>query len=213
MAQRMAYDRDFAGTVEAAAELVKAGGVVIFPTETFYGIAANPADPLALQRLASIKDRSAAKPVPMIAADSADCQRLGTIAPQLQRLCDAFWPGPLTIAIPPAAHWSPILLGTGKTLGVRVSSHPFARALARAAGGLITSTSANPAAKPPADSVQAIDVILADQVDLIVDGGTLREGKPSTVVYAHGDDVVILRDGSITHEQIEQVLGRAPIIA
>lgn len=209
---RLRLDDDFAGAVRAAAELVSAGGIVLFPTETFYGLATNPADELALQRLSSIKDRSATKPVPMIAANKEAALRLGPIPPVIARLCDAFWPGPLTVAIEPLASWSPILLGGGKSLGVRVSSHPFASALALAAGGLITSTSANPSSKPAPESVHAVDVILAGQVDMIIDAGTLQGGVPSTVVFARGADIVILRAGAISEADIARVHGHPLVV-
>jgi L-threonylcarbamoyladenylate synthase len=212
MAQRLQYTAAPAATLQAAADVIRRGGIVVFPTETFYGLAVDPASDVALQRLATLKDRAGTKPIPVIAASRAECARLAPMPEVLVPLCQMFWPGPLTVALEPYASWPLALLGGGKTLGVRVSSHPVAQELAAAAGGLITSTSANPNGKPPADRIAALDPLIASQVDLIIDAGALTGGLASTVVFARGDEVVLLRPGAITDKDLQRVLGRAPVL-
>ena len=116
------------------------------------------------------------------------------------------------MALEPYASWPTPLLGGGKTLGVRVSSHPVAQMLAQEVGGLITSTSANPASKQPPMSITALDPLLASQVDLVLDAGTLTGGLPSTVIFSRGNDIVLVRPGAISEDQLTRVVGHSLVI-
>ncbi|HEX9052517.1 MAG TPA: L-threonylcarbamoyladenylate synthase, partial [Anaeromyxobacter sp.] len=129
--------------VREAARLLRRGGVVAYPTETFYGLGALARDGAAVDRLARAKGRPDGKPLPLLAADRAQVGEVAVIGPDAARLAEAFWPGPLTLVLParpglPEA----ITAGTG-TVGIRVPGGEIARALARAAGGAIVATSAN----------------------------------------------------------------------
>ena len=212
MSQRVRIEDNPIVAVRTAADVMRRGGIVIFPTETYYGIGTDPANEEAVKRLCAIKDRSATKPVPLIAANFTACERLAPIPEIFKPLCAAFWPGPLTIALEPYASWPTPLLGGGKTLGVRVSSHPIAQELAREVGGLITSTSANPASKQPPTALTALDPLLASQVDLVLDAGTLAGGLPSTVIFSRGKDIVLVRPGAITEDQLIRVVGHNLVI-
>lgn len=212
MPQRVNFNHTPDEALAVAAAAIRGGGIVVFPTETFYGLAADPCNRAALRRLADLKDRAATKPIPLIAAGTQDVLRLGAVPAALMRLCERFWPGPLTVAVTPGAGWSPLLLGEGTTVGVRVSSHPVAKTLAAAVGGLITSTSANLANRPPVSQVADLDPALTSRVDVVLDGGVLTGGLASTVVTASGDGVAVLRAGAIDGDALRQTLGSTPVV-
>ncbi len=187
---------------------LRRGGIVIFPTETFYGIAAAPQDAGAVDRVVQLKSRLPHKPIPLVACDRAACARVAMLPSALEPLCAAFWPGPLTLVLTPRDpdFWPRAICGPAQTLGVRVSSHTVAQALAAACGGLVTATSANFATVAPVTTCTALDAALVEQVDVVLDAGPLPGGLPSTVVHVDGDNVKILRPGAITLAQIQSVV-------
>ncbi len=194
----------------AAREVLADGGAVVFPTETYYGLAVRPDDDEAVAHLAAIKGRASAKPIPLIAGSRADAERVGAIPPALEPLVRHFWPGPLTVALEPVAAWPRPIVGDVGTVGVRVPGHDLARMLGCVAGGLITATSANRAGEPPPRSPDQLTLELADAVRLVIDAGLSSGGMPSTVVAARGDEVVVLRQGRVTVRALTRVLGREP---
>lgn len=205
------FDTGAASAVEEAAAVLKAGGLVIFPTETFYGIAACASDVGAVARLARLKEREGAKPISLIAASRAVVDCLGTIPPLLAPLAHAFWPGPLTLVLAPSGPWPAPLLSPSGELGVRVPGHRLAAEIAAAAGGLITSTSANWAGVPPVTSVRVLDAKLVAAVNLVVDGGESPGGLPSTVVASRAGRIEVLRAGAVSLAEIERVLAQAEV--
>lgn len=192
------------GLREASLAL-RRGGIVIFPTETFYGIAVNPRDRAAVDRLVALKSRLPHKPIPLIAHDRAVCAQVAHVPQALHALCAAFWPGPLTLVLAPQnpSLWPRAMIGAHQTLGVRVSSHPVARALAATCGGVVTATSANFATVAAVTDCAALDPALVAQVDVVLDGGTLPGGLASTVLHMDADEIKILRAGAISLAQIE----------
>lgn len=193
--------------LEEAASILKRGGLVIYPTETFYALGAVPTLPEAVGNVFAAKGRAPGKPLPLIAAD-AEAARGAVLAwPEAaEKLAGRFWPGPLTLVLP-AAHFLPPVLhgGTGK-IAVRVSSHPVASLLARFAGGLLVSTSANPSGKPPPDGPEAISEDILARVDGLVEAGVLAGGFPSTVVDVSRLPPTLVRTGRIDWEKICGVL-------
>jgi L-threonylcarbamoyladenylate synthase len=189
------------GSLERAAAILTDGGLVIVPTETFYGIACDARDQGALTRLTVAKGRAEGKPLPLIAPDLETVLEYVRTEPDLLApLADRFWPGPLTLVLPAGTGFpGEITAGTG-TVGVRVPAPCFALDLARAFGGPITATSANPAGQPPPQSVPEIDSRLGQEVDLIIDGGTTPGGLPSTVLDLTADPPVIVRKGILDGE-------------
>ena len=194
--------------LQEATSALRRGGIVIFPTETFYGIAVDPHDRAAVDKLIALKSRLPHKPIPLIAFDHAACARIAHMPQELAPLCAAFWPGPLTLVLEPrdASVWSQAIVGMHKTLGVRVSSHPVASALAAACGGAVTATSANFATVAAVTDCRALDPALIDQVDVVLDGGVLPGGLASTVLHMDADQVKILRHGAISLAQIKSVV-------
>ena len=177
---------------------MRAGDLVIYPTETFYGIGADPFAAGALDKLFALKGREAAKTVALIAHDAAAAFALAREVPEAARtLAAAFWPGPLTLVMPARADLPAALAGRDGGVGVRVSSHPIARAIAAGLGRPITATSANPAGEPPAATVAAVRAAFGDKVKVILDGGTLAGGAPSTLVACDPAGWRILRAGAI----------------
>jgi L-threonylcarbamoyladenylate synthase len=203
-------DALLAREVERLGAILRAGGVVAYPTETFYGLGALARDAAALARLASAKGRPEGKPLPLVVADEAMAEEVAVMGPVARRLAGRFWPGPLTLVLPARAGLPlPITGGTG-TVGLRVPGSEVARALCRAAGGPIVSTSANPAGAPPPASVAALDPALAARIDGVLDAGATPGGRPSTVVAVEGERLALLRDGAIPFADVERAGRLAP---
>lgn len=193
--QRLKMEVDTAPAIRLALEVFARGGVVAFPTETVYGIGVKAGDPDAEARLRLCKGRDGDKPFQILIADREQVARFA--APpdsKAQALMDDCWPGPLTLVLP-GRH--------GGTVGLRLPDHPFVRDLARAAGGAIVATSANTAGMPPAQNAEEVEAA-ALSIDLLLDGGTVRDGVASTVVlYAPQQGTCrILREGGIPRARI-----------
>jgi L-threonylcarbamoyladenylate synthase len=194
-------------SIKLAIAAMRAGEAIVYPTETFYGIGADAFSSSALERIFAIKGRDAAKTIALIAHDDeAAFAVAGEVPPIARRLAHAFWPGPLTLVIPARAGLPPALVGPDGGVGVRVSSHPIARALAQGLGRAITATSANRSGEPPASTLAEARSSLASQVKVFVEGGRLTGGAPSTVVHCDRDGWRVLRHGAVTVDQIESVL-------
>jgi L-threonylcarbamoyladenylate synthase len=192
-------------TLSAAVEIIKAGGVVAFPTDTVYGIGAMANSKKAIDRLYQIKGRSFDKPIPIMIADMDQLSQIVELVPQAaHRLADRFWPGPLTLILPGKTGHPDYVIP--KTVGVRIPKHEFTLALLGRCGPLAV-TSANLSGKPEAQS--ALDVMdqLGGNLELIVNGGDLTGGKASTIVDCSGRHANIIRQGPITIKMIGDVLG------
>ncbi len=183
--------------IREAAAVLRRGGLVAFPTETVYGLAANLEDPQAIQELYQVKQRPFEKKVTLHIADPSEiAQRGGLVTPLAEKLIEQFWPGPLTIVL---------RRSDGSTLGFRMPDHPVALALLKAAGVPVVAPSANRSGNPPPRTGEAVLKDLADSIDLLLDAGPSAVGVESTVVDLSGPTPAILRRGARA-EQIEQVL-------
>lgn len=195
--------------IAGAAELLRAGQLVAYPTETFYGLAADPRNPQAVERVFQAKGRPERMALPLIAADPETAVTCFRQFPEsARRLAAAFWPGPLTLVLPAAGDLPARLLGGGATVGLRVSSHPVALALARAAGGPIIATSANRSGQPPPLSAEEVEQALGGEVALVLDGGPTRGGQASTVLDLGPEPPRVVRSGAVPLAELERVLGR-----
>jgi L-threonylcarbamoyladenylate synthase len=186
-------------TIEDAARALAAGLVVCVPTESTYGLAADIRSPAALAHLAALKQaRPSDSPYPLIAPDLDAARSLARTWPAAAGdLAARHWPGPLTIVVPARADLPPEVVGPGGGVGVRVSSHPIAAALARALGACITATSANRSGAAPATTLAAARAAFGADVACYLDGGTC-DGTPSTVVAALGDGTLrVIRRGAV----------------
>ena len=196
----------FTRDVAEAASALRRGSLVVYPTETFYGLGALATLPAALARLAAAKLRPADKPLPLVAADDAMAFALWAAVPAEARvLAGAFWPGPLTL-VAAAAPGLPGPITLGGAVGVRVPGSELARELCRLAGGPVISTSANPSGGPAPASVEELDPELLSRVDLVLDGGPTSGGLPSTVVQVGEGGPRLLRAGAVPWEAVEAVL-------
>jgi L-threonylcarbamoyladenylate synthase len=201
-------DRDLEARIRAAAAVLRRGGVVAYPTETFYAVGALARDAAAVERLARAKGRPDGKPLPLLAADREAVDEVARLGGAAARLAAAFWPGPLTLVLPalpglPGA----VTAGTG-TVGIRVPGSEVARALAREAGGAVVSTSANLAGAPPPASPVEIAPELAARLDHVLDGGLAPGGLASTVVSCDGESLRVLRQGPVSTDALERALRR-----
>ena len=191
-----------------AAAAIRNGEIVVFPTETFYGVAVDPFSSTAMERLFALKGREPSKTVALIAADGDSAFGLASAVPACaRRLADCFWPGPLTMVMPARAGLHESLVGPDGGVGVRVSPHPTALALATAVGHPITATSANRAGEPPASTLAMAQRAFGDRVRIYLDGGELTAIAPSTVVACGADGWRIIRAGPISADQINAALG------
>ncbi len=191
--------------IRKAAAVVKAGGVVIYPTETVYGLGCAPQIPEAAKRVCLIKGR-ADKPLPIACSDVEEARRIVDFNPAAERLAEMFWPGPLMLVLPAKVEYSIWVTHGAKTLGVRVPDHDVARELARLSGGVIVSTSANKAGEPTTTTAREAAEKVGEGVDLVLDGGPCPLTQPSTVLDLSGEHLWILRKGPVTGEQIKKVL-------
>lgn len=200
----------FAAAVARARAQVLAGGVVVAPTETFYGLVARADHAQAVARVLACKGRAPDKALPLVVADAAACARAGAVSAPMARLMAAFWPGPLTLVLPARGTWPAPCCGKdasgGATLAVRASSHPFLAALARAVGVPLTATSANVSGAPAVCTLAQVQ-LLADEDTLGVDGGTTPGGLPSSLVAEGPAGPVFVRAGAVDLGAVRRVWG------
>lgn len=196
-------DEDFS----QALEVLQAGGVVAFPTETYYGLAVDPFNQAALSRLFALKRRAPDKPVLVLVNERTQLADLVAEIPQpYEVLMDSLWPGPMTLVFTGVPSLPEMLTGYSGTVGIRISSHPVARRLAQMAGGPITATSANFSGQPAAVTAEGVTDQLGPDVDFILDGGITPGGSGSTIIGFQNEQVQLIRSGVIPYEDILAVL-------
>ena len=186
---------------------LRQGGVVAFPTDTFYGLAVDPTSPAAVRHLFDLKGRSVRAALPLVAASAqqveAFCGRLGSVA---ARLAARFWPGPLSLVLDAPASVAVEVHGGRRSVAIRVPDHPVARDLAAAWGAPLTATSANRSGDPAAISVAALGAWTADERVFVIDGGATPGGAASTIVDARGPQPLLVRDGAIAWSRVLESL-------
>lgn len=193
--------------LNAAREVILSGGLVALPTESFYGLAADVMDPIAVRRLMAAKRRPEDNPI-LILIPSRDVLKeyAAAVTPVALELIKRFWPGGLTMVFEARRALSRLLTaGTGK-IGVRLSSHPLPTELARLVGRGITGTSANRSGQRACTRADEVMEAVGNEIDLILDGGETRGGPGSTVLDVTVDPPIILRDGMVPRETLEAVL-------
>ena len=187
-------------TLREAALLLGQGELVVVPTDTVYGVAADPGVPGAEEKIYRAKARDAGKPLPILAADIGNITGYGAVLNDLElKLAGAFWPGPLTL----------VLDVGGIREGFRIPDHEIMLSLLREAGGLLRVTSANVSGRKPALTADEAMESLGASVALVLDAGAAPGGSPSTVVKVEGETIVVLRQGAISGEELEEERKRA----
>ena len=192
--------RDFSeSSLREAVQVVREGGIIAFPTETFYGLGACPFNARAVQRIFDLKDRALrAAPILVLVRSRADLEAfVSEITPTAERLMETYWPGPLTLIFRAAGAVPSVLTAGTGTIGVRLSAHKDAQRVLEAVGGPLTGTSANRSGHPPATTAEEVDRVLGAAVDVIVNGGATPGGLPSTVVDTTVTPPRLVREGRI----------------
>jgi L-threonylcarbamoyladenylate synthase len=208
MLQRVDPQRPDEATIARAAEILRGGGLVAFPTETVYGLGANALDPAAVDRIYAAKGRPSFNPLIVHVADADQVRDVAAAWPDnAERLARAFWPGPLTLVLPKRPEVPSSVTAGLDTVAVRVPSHPVARALLVAARIPIAAPSANRSTEVSPTTGAHVEKSLGDAVDLILDAGPTLVGIESTVVDLTDELPVVLRPGIITREDLARVIG------
>jgi len=202
----MVLSPDYA-LIQRAADIMRKGGVIAFPTETSYGLGASTKNVYALERIYIIKKRPRYKPLLILISNISDLIHLvNQVPPSAFALMERFWPGPLTLLLPakPELPW-PLCANTDK-VGVRISSNSWANSLVTALGGPITATSANLSKHPATCNAEEVkDQLQSPPPDYILDGGPTSGGRPSTIVDVCTEPFKIIREGIIDQKDIRSV--------
>ncbi len=184
--------------IKKAREIILNGGIIAFPTETFYGLAADAFNEQALRRIFEIKGREEIKPLLLLLAEvSWIAPLVKRIPPLAQKLMDKFWPGPLTLVFAAQMHLSPLITGNTGKVGLRISSNSLTQKLVQTIGKPITGTSANLSGKPSPSTAEEVINTLGNKVEAILDGGKTAGGLGSTVLDISGPSPLIIREGAI----------------
>ncbi|HYS17831.1 MAG TPA: L-threonylcarbamoyladenylate synthase [Candidatus Binatia bacterium] len=184
-------------TLRAAADILRAAGVVAFPTETFYGLAAAALDPASVKRIFELKGRPESKPLLVLVDSVAMAETVAHVTAPARDLMARYWPGALTLVLPARAHVpSGVTAGTG-TLGLRLSPHPVARGLVELLGEPVTAPSANPHGLAPPTTAAGVLAYFSDGIDLVLDGGPTPGCEASTVLDMTVEPPQILRQGAV----------------
>ncbi|MFF0791696.1 L-threonylcarbamoyladenylate synthase [Streptomyces spiralis] len=194
--------------IEKATGVLRAGGLVAFPTETVYGLGANAEDPAAVARIFRVKGRPPSHPLIVHIGGARDLDDWVEDVPATARLlAEHFWPGPLTLVLPRGRRVPLEATGGLETVAVRVPDHPVALALLATFGGGVTAPSANRFGQVSPTTADHVRAELGDGADFVLDGGPCQVGVESTIVDATGGVPSILRPGGVTREDLEAVLG------
>jgi tRNA threonylcarbamoyl adenosine modification protein (Sua5/YciO/YrdC/YwlC family) len=187
-----------AEAINLAATVLRDGGIVVFPTETVYGIGASSASCIGPQEIIDIKARSKSKPLPWLVEDDAALEVYGVDVPAYAHsIAKKFWPGALTIVVKAADVVAPEFRDDRGTVALRCPDHEVVMELIQASGGPIITTSANTSGEPPAGSFAELEERIIASADLTLDGGETKHGVASTVVDCTGPEPVITREGAI----------------
>ena len=200
------HEEDFNTAIFKSAETIEKGGLVAFPTETFYGLGANIKDPNALKKIFEVKGRADNVPVLLLVGDMHMVEYYASyVSKPARRIMELFWPGGVTLIFNASDAVNPVLsAGTGK-IGIRYSSHPVPSAISIKLGYAITGTSANISGKASPDSAEKTLEQLGNKIELIIDSGLTRGIKPSTVIDVSNDNPAVVREGCISSEAIFKV--------
>lgn len=192
--------------ISQAAEIIKRGGLLVYPTDTFYGLGGDPGNELTIQRIFQVKGRPLNKPLPLIIGDTSCLEEWASdIPPVSKRLMDSFWPGPLTLILPAVSGLpSALTAGTGK-IGIRWPKSPVATAIAKMADTAIISTSANLSEKGGIVDPEGLFKDMNGLVDMIIDSGVLPPTSGSTIVDACSEPIRIIREGDMPRDRLNLI--------
>jgi L-threonylcarbamoyladenylate synthase len=214
MSMRTVYLQADAEAVRRAAEVIHAGGLVAFPTETVYGLGADALSAAAVTRIFEAKERPRGNPLIVHVAGVDALEGVAAQVPaRVQDIAHRFWPGPLTLVLPRARAVPLMTTGGLETVAVRVPAHPVARALIQAASRPIAAPSANRSGRPSPTCAEHVREDLDGRIDLVLDGGPTPVGVESTVLDMTSEPPTLLRPGGVTLEQLESCLGEVRVLS
>lgn len=191
---------------QRAVKVLESGGLVAFPTDTVYGLAASPWDDDAVECLYRVKERARDLPIPLLLSDAGLIFRVAALPEQCQPLPKHFWPGGLTLVLPKTAAVS-AAVSPRETVAVRMPDLRLTRELIREAGGILAVTSANVSGEPSPVTASDVEAQLGGRIPLIVDGGPCRVGVASTVLDCSVSPPLVLRRGAVGVEELQAVVG------
>ena len=192
---------------------LRRGDVIVFPTETLYGLGADALNVSAVAKVFQLKGRDSSNPFPVLVSNRSMLNSLvADIPPLAEKLIARFWPGPLTIVIPARKDIPRALMNSAGNIGVRISSHPLANELVSLFGHPLTATSANPSREPAARTVEKAKEYFTGTIDIFIDGGELTSNAGSTVAEVTGNRLRVIREGKIGKYNLEQATGKGVIL-
>jgi len=191
--------------LKKAAEILKAGGIAVIPTDTVYGLAASAFSVDAKKKIYALKGRSYRKPLIIMPADTDPLHYLVDMPEQARKLAKKFWPGPLTLVLP-ATELGSIVAGGRKDIGVRIPDNKIVLALVKLCGFPLVTTSANPSNKPSAKTGAEAEKYFKNKANVIIDAGPCGTGKESTVVDATHFHCTVIREGCLPSKQLLKYL-------
>lgn len=205
--------KNVAECFEDALAALARGEVIIFPTETLYGLGADALNSQAVEKVFQLKGRERNNPIPVLIADPAMLDMLVAAIPERAKvLMEHFWPGPLTLVMPARSDIPKPLINATGGIGVRISSQPVATQLVAGLRRPLTATSANPSGKEPARTVDEAKGYFSGAIEIFIDGGKLKSKTGSTVLEVLDSEVKIIREGEITAAALAQAIGRRNIV-
>ncbi len=187
--------------IRAAAKIVRDGRLVVYPTDTVYGLGCDPFNMDAVKRVIQVKGRSE-KPLPILCSDQTSVERVAELSERERSIGKRFWPGPLTLVLRKTAELPSAVTFSLPTVGVRIPDNDVALQLIRLCGGVLVGTSANRTGQPPPLTAKMSLDQLDGDVDLILDGGTVKLGLPSTILDLTGENPRVLRRGSLDVDSV-----------
>lgn len=195
-------------TINAAAGIIKQGGLVAFPTETVYGLGADVLNPIAVAKIFEVKKRPSFNPLILHIAEKNSLSKYAVFQNnKIDLLIEKFWPGPLTLVLPKTDIVPDIVTSGNPTVAVRMPDHPVALQLIKSSGTAIAAPSANRFGHLSPTEASHVSKYLGDKVDMILDGGKCKVGVESTIVQFHNNKFYLLRPGGLSKEEIEKETG------
>jgi L-threonylcarbamoyladenylate synthase len=196
--------------IDRAIQTLRGGGVVAFPTDTVYGLGADPANESAIEKIYRVKKRPRDLPLPLLLSDTSDLAKFAEAVPEIAwLLADRFLPGGLTLVLRAGQSVPQAVIADNGTVALRIPDHAVPVALARGLGGAIVGTSANLSGAPDAVLADEVTAGIGAEVDLVIDGGRCPGGKGSTVVDVTEGVPIIVREGAVSFEYISEAVGSA----
>ena len=196
-------EKSFKKGLDKAVKILSQGGIVGFPTESFYGLAVDAVNPVAIKKLFKIKKRDPSHPILILISSTKELpEYVSSMSPAAKEMGEKFWPGGLTMVFHPSPVLPAVLTGDTGKIGIRVSSHPIGNALPRILSHPVTGTSANISGQPPCTLADQVADCIGDYLDLILDGGETEGIAPSTILDMTKNPPVIIRKGIVKRESM-----------